>query len=319
MKNDKFAIGIDMGGTNTDIGLVSPTGVCVDRQRISTASYEDIRHFITDLVSTIQTLLERNDICEIAGIGIGAPNANFYTGVIHDAPNLKFKGEIHLKALIEKEMPIRVVLTNDANAAAYGEMVYGGAKNMKDFIMITLGTGVGSGIVVNGHIVYGHDGLAGELGHAIVIPNGRKCSCGRSGCLEEYASARGIKKTCIDLMRERKFDSRLYDLPTHKIGCKAIGDAEEEGDPLATEVLRQTGDVLGLALSNAVAVSSPEAIFLMGGPTKSGDLLTPLRESFEKYLLQSYKGKIKLLRSSLKENEVAILGAAALAVMENGV
>ncbi len=316
MKAVQYAIGIDMGGTNTDIGLVSSTGKCVDRIRISTASYENIDFFILDLVASIKSLLSRHQVQIVRGIGIGAPNANFYTGKILNAPNLKFKGEVPLKNLIEKELPFTVVLTNDANAAAYGEMVYGGAKQMKDFIMITLGTGVGSGIVVNGHILYGHDGLAGELGHTIVVPEGRMCRCGRKGCLEEYASARGIKKTCIELLTEKKFKSRLYDLPLQKIGCKAIGDAEEEGDPLAKEVLRRTAEVLGLALANAVAFSSPEAIFLMGGPTKSGDLLTPLKKYFETFLLNSYKNKIKLLLSSLDANDVAILGAAALTIAE---
>lgn len=312
----KYAIGVDMGGTNTDIGLVDERGVCVDRRRISTASYPKIQLFINDLIASISDLLNCNSVSDIEGIGIGAPNANFFTGEIHNAPNLNFEGDVKLKELIEKEIPTQVVLTNDANAAAYGEMLYGGARQMKDFIMITLGTGVGSGIVINGNVLYGHDGMAGELGHTIVFPNGRKCSCGRKGCLEEYASARGIRQTCQELIQKHDLKSSLYYFSLENLGCKVIGDAAENGDPLALEVLRYTGYVLGLALSNAVAFSSPQAIFLMGGPTKSGDLISPVKKYFEENLLSSYRGKIDILLSALNENDAAILGAAALAVVE---
>lgn len=308
----EFTIGIDMGGTNTDIGLVDKYGKCIDRSHLVTSTYSNIDIFIRDLVHSIYDLLEKHKIKTINGIGIGAPNANFYTGEIYKAPNLKFKEHFNLRKLIKNQIDTKVVITNDANAAAYGEMFYGGAKNMKNFIMITLGTGVGSGIIIDGRVVYGHDGMAGELGHTIVFPDGRQCTCGRKGCLETYASARGIKQTCHELMAKRQIQSELYTLPIEKIGGKVIGDAADRGDALAVETLRRTGYVLGLALANAVAFSSPEAIFLMGGPTKSGDLLSPTKYYFEKHLLTSYQGKVQIVLSQLNENAAAILGAAAL-------
>ncbi|HQA86622.1 MAG TPA: ROK family protein [Bacteroidales bacterium] len=311
-----FTIGIDMGGTNTDIGIVNEHGKCIDRNRLATSTYSNIDIFVSDLVNSIHKLLEKHKIKTINGIGIGAPNANFYTGEICKAPNLKFEENFNLKKLIKNQIDTKVVITNDANAAAYGEMFYGGAKNIKNFIMITLGTGVGSGIVIDGKVVYGHDGMAGELGHTIIFPDGRQCTCGRKGCLETYASARGIKQTCHELLAEHQIESELYSLPVGKIGGKVIGDAADRGDALAVETLRQTGYVLGLALSNAVACTSPEAIFLMGGPTKSGDLLSPTKYYLEKFLLASYQGKVQLLLSQLNENTAAILGAAALLQLE---
>lgn len=312
----EYSIGIDIGGTNTDIGLVNSVGECVASYRIRTGNYSDPEEYVNHLMDSVLLLLETNKIKSMTGIGIGVPNGNFYTGCIDNAVNLNFKGEIPLRNMIQKRIDCKVVVTNDANAAAYGEMVYGGARGMKDFIMITLGTGVGSGIVVNGKMVYGHDGYAGELGHTIIFPGGRMCKCGRQGCLERYTSAGGIKRTYIELMKKEYGD--LFTLEKEDaVSSKQISDAAEAGDPIAKKVFDFTGYILGLSLANAAAITSPKAIFLMGGPVKAGNiLLDPLKKSFEENVLFYYKDKIKILVSHLNENEAAILGAAALTNME---
>lgn len=312
-----YSVGIDIGGTNTDIGIVNEAGQCIDRCNLSTPAYGDNAElYMDDIVKSIHELLKKNNIAEIKGVGIGAPNGNFFNGTIDNAPNLKFKGEVKLRDVLSAKMGVKVVVTNDANAAAYGEKIYGGGKDMKDFIMFTLGTGVGSGIIVDGKLVYGHDGFAGELGHAIVFPNGRLCSCGRRGCLEEYASARGIVQTCREFLAEDKsYKGVLSTIPVDKIDSKAIGEAANQGDPIAIKVFEYTGYVLGLAISNAVTFSSPEAIFLIGGPTKAGDVLfEPMRKSFKENVLSIFekKGDIPILLSKLNTNDVAIVGAAAL-------
>lgn len=305
--SDKYSIGVDIGGTNTDIGLVNGKGVCVASSRLLTSSYADVELYVTRLVEAVGSLLKVNGVDKITGIGVGVPNGNYYTGCIDNAVNLNFKGKVCLRNLIRERIDTEVVITNDANAAAYGEMIYGGAKNMRHFIMITLGTGVGSGIVIDGKLVYGHDGYAGELGHVILFPDGRMCNCGRKGCLEQYTSAGGIKKTYRELWQ------RKYRETPPEADSKFIAEQALAGEPVAQETYRQTGDILGLALANAVAYTSPEALFLMGGPVKAGSLLlVPLQESFERNLLSIYKGKVKILVSSLNENEAAILGAAAL-------
>lgn len=308
-----YAIGIDIGGTNTDIGLVNPRGEVVARKNLPTGPYTDANQYADDLANTIKVLIDEQKV-EVKGIGIGAPNGNFYTGCIENAPNLNMKGNIYLAKMLEERLHLPAVITNDANAAAYGEMIYGGAKGMKHFIMFTLGTGVGSGIIVDGKLLYGHDGFAGELGHTIVFPNGRPCKCGRQGCLEQYTSAGGIRKTCLEMMKQDPYyDGILSKIPAEELDSKAIGDAANEGDPLALRVFEFTGGILGLAMANAVAFSSPEAVFLMGGPVKAGEvLLEPVRKSFNLNVLSNYKDKVKIMVSQLKQNDVAILGAAAL-------
>lgn len=308
-----YAIGIDIGGTNTDIGLVNPQGEVVARKNLPTGQYSDANQYADDLANTIKALIDEQKV-EVKGIGIGAPNGNFYTGCIENAPNLNMKGNIYLAKMMEERLHIPAVITNDANAAAYGEMVYGGAKGMKHFIMFTLGTGVGSGIIIDGKLLYGHDGFAGELGHTIIFPNGRPCKCGRQGCLEQYTSAGGIRKTCLEMMEQDPYyDGILSKIPAEELDSKAIGDAANQGDILALRVFEFTGGILGLAMANAVAFSSPEAIFLMGGPVKAGEvLLEPVRKSFNLNVLSNYKDKVKIMVSQLKQNDVAILGAAAL-------
>lgn len=307
-----FSIGVDIGGTNTDIGLVNGEGKCIAGSRISTSQYGDPGPYVDHLAEAILELMEINGIKEVTGIGIGVPNGNYYTGRIDNAVNLNFKGEVNLRDMIRERINVPVVVTNDANAAAFGELVYGGAKEMKDFIMITLGTGVGSGIVVNGKLVYGHDGYAGELGHVIIYPGGRSCNCGRKGCLEQYTSSGGIKKTFIELMK-KKYGENFVPEDENSISSKYIAALALNGDEIARKTFRITGEILGVALANAVAYTSPEAIFLMGGPVKAGDLLLkPIQKSFEENLLFIYKDKVRIILSHLNENEAAILGAAAL-------
>ena len=305
--SSKFSIGVDIGGTNTDIGLVSSEGKCIASFRLSTSSYADASIYVDRLVEAIRSVMKLHGVSDITGIGVGVPNGNYYTGCIDNAVNLNFKGKVFLRDMIRERINTEVVVTNDANAAAYGEMIYGGAKNMKHFIMITLGTGVGSGIVVDGKLVYGHDGYAGELGHAILYPEGRLCNCGRRGCLEQYTSAIGIKKTYIELMQE-EFGNYMGE-----IDSKIIAESAMAGEQIAKRTYEMTGKALGLALANAVTYTSPEAIFLMGGPVKAGEiLLNPLKASFDANILSIYKGNVEILTSKLSENEAAILGAAAL-------
>jgi glucokinase len=305
--NNTYAIGIDIGGTNTDMGLVRNDGTIIARSNIPTNAYTELEPYIRDMMASIDKMISDAGIAQIEGIGIGAPNGNFYTGCVDNAPNLTIKGVLNFEQEIHKYMDVPVVLSNDANAAAYGEMVYGGAKGLDNFIMFTLGTGVGSGIVIDGKLVHGSTGAAGELGHSILIPGGRKCSCGREGCLETYTSARGIVQT----YRELKGDTST------PIDSKTIGDLANQGDPIALKTWETVADQLGLAMANSVNFSAPQAIFLMGGPTKVGDpLLVPLRKAFNKYMLNIFVGSCDIRMSQLKANEVAILGAAALIKMK---
>lgn len=310
--NNLYSIGIDIGGTNTDIGLINGNGIVLKRSNLKTAQYSDATIYVEDLVKKIISIIEGIDPQNITGVGIGAPAANYYTGSIENASNLNFKGIIPLREMIQKHLPFPVVVTNDANAATYGEMIYGGAKGMKHFIMFTLGTGVGSGIVLDGKLVYGSDGLAGEMGHAILIPEGRQCGCGNKGCLEKYASSSGIVANCFELMSDYP-NSILTKVPFHGMTGKNVSDAAKMSDPLAIATYEKTGYLLGIALANAVTFSSPEAIFLMGGPIQAGDVfLDPIKKSFLKHKLFIYDREIPILLSSLPENDVAILGAAAL-------
>ncbi len=304
-----YSIGIDIGGTNTDMGLVRDDGTITARSNIPTNIYTELAPYIHDIMECIDKLMKDNAVETIEGIGIGAPNGNFYTGCVDNAPNLTIKGVLNFEEEMHKYMNVPVVLSNDANAAAFGEMVYGGAKGMQHFIMFTLGTGVGSGIVVDGKLVHGSTGGAGELGHNILIPNGRQCSCGRQGCLETYTSARGIVQTYCELKGIPVSDA---------VNSKMIGDLANQGDPIALKTWEIVADQLGLAMANSVTFSAPEAIFLMGGPTKVGDpLLKPLQKAFDKYLLNIYEGSCQIRMSELKANEVAILGAAALIKMKS--
>ncbi len=310
-----YVVGIDIGGTNTVFGIVDARGNVIASNSIKTGKHADVNDYIAELKDALGTLIEAHDASDkIAGIGVGAPNANYFTGMIENAPNLPWKGTIPMAHLLHEAFGVPVAITNDANAAAIGEMTYGVARGMKDFIMITLGTGVGSGIVVNGQLVYGHDGFAGELGHVIVKPsNGRMCGCGRTGCLEAYCSATGVARTAREFLEIRTEPSKLRDLPIEEITSKDVYDAAMSGDKLAKEVFQYTGDIMGRAFANFIAFSSPEAIVLFGGLSRSGDLLMkPIKESLDRNILPIFKGKTKLLLSELKESDAAVLGASAL-------
>ncbi|NTW32698.1 MAG: ROK family protein [Bacteroidetes bacterium] len=315
----ELVIGIDIGGTNTDFGIVDKEGNILWNDSIKTNKYNEVEPFITDLTSKIKTGLAKfRENFIVKGIGVGAPNGNFFTGNIEFAPNLKWKGIIPLADLISKELFLPVTLTNDANAAALGEMIYGAAKGMKDFIVITLGTGLGSGIVVNGKLLYGHDGFAGELGHTVVFSEGRLCGCGKNGCLETYASATGIVTTAIEILNNSKEPSLLRNIKftegEEKLSSKDIFQAAEKGDKIALEIFEYTGKILGIKLADAVAFSSPEAIILFGGLANAGKFIfTPTKKYMEYYLLPFFRNKIKLLPSLLNDQNAAILGAAALA------
>ncbi len=310
-----YVVGIDIGGTNTVFGIVDARGNVIASSSIKTGKHPEVKDYIAELKTALDTLLENNDaVDKIAGIGVGAPNGNYYTGSIEMAPNLPWKGSVPLAELLKEAFGVPVAITNDANAAAIGEMTYGVARGMKDFIMITLGTGVGSGIVVNGQLVYGHDGFAGELGHVTVKPNnGRICGCGRTGCLEAYCSATGVARTAREFLEIRTDPSRLRDIPVEDITSKDVYDAAMLGDKIAKEIFEYTGEIMGRAFCNFVCFSSPEAIVLFGGLARSGDLLMkPIKEAMDRYMLNIFKGKTKLLLSELKEGDAAILGASAL-------
>ncbi|MEY4778336.1 MAG: hypothetical protein RIS13_1084 [Bacteroidota bacterium] len=311
-----LAIGIDIGGTGTKFGIVDKDGNLLFSGEMSTKKHKEIEGFIDELHGLLGELIEKaGGIGKIRGIGVGAPNGNFYTGNIEYAPNLPWSGIIPIAKMMSDKFQLPVTLTNDANAAAIGEMMYGAAKGMRDFIMITLGTGVGSGIVANGQVMYGHDGFAGELGHTIVIPDGRMHQgTGKRGSLESYASATGVRLTALEMLENSTEDSLLRTADKETLDSKVVYDAAIKGDKLAMEIFEFTGKILGLALANAVMFSSPEAIILFGGLTKSGDLiLKPTRKHMEENLIQVFQNKVKILVSHLKESDAAILGASALA------
>ena len=310
-----YVVGIDIGGTNTVFGVVDARGTVLYSGSIKTGKYAEIEEYVTALGQGLTQIIDKVGGPEkIKGIGVGAPNGNYFNGCIEFAPNLPWKGKIPLAQLIsEKVGGIPVALTNDANAAAIGEMTYGAARGMKDFIVITLGTGVGSGIVINGQLVYGHDGFAGELGHVIVRRNGRQCGCGRQGCLEAYTSATGVARTAREFMEIRKEDSVLREIDPADITSKDVYDAAMKNDKLALEIFEMTGKMLGEAFADFVAFSSPEAIILFGGLTKAGDLIMdPVKRAMDANMLKVYEGKTKLLVSQLKESDAAVLGASAL-------
>lgn len=310
-----YVIGIDMGGTNTAFGLVDARGNVIASDSIKTGKHSVFADYVDELHEAVKRLIENNDAeGKVNGIGIGAPNGNYYTGMIEGAPNLPWPSPIPLAKTITEKFGIPCLVTNDANAAGVGEMTYGAARGMKDFIMITLGTGVGSGIVINGQMVYGHDGFAGELGHVIMKrSNGRMCGCGRTGCLEAYCSATGVARTAREFLEIRKEDSKLRALEVSSITSKDVYDAAVAGDQLAKEIFEYTGTILGEALADFTAFSAPEAFVIFGGLAKSGDLIMkPVKEAFDKNVLPLWRGKVKILFSEMKEADAAILGASAL-------
>lgn len=312
---EQLAIGIDIGGTGTKFGIVDRVGNLLFSSEMSTRHHNTIESFIEELHQKMLPMIDQaGGIGRFIGIGVGAPNGNYYSGTIEYAPNLPWKGIIPLAKMMRDVFHLPVVLTNDANAAAIGEMMYGAAKDMKDFIMITLGTGVGSGIVANGQLIYGHDGFAGELGHTIIIPDGRyHAGTGKHGSLESYASATGVVLTAQELLARDDQPSLLRVIPIEELDSKKVYEAAIKGDALAKEIFDFTGKILGMALANFVMFSSPEAIILFGGLTKSGDLLLkPVREHMENNLIQIFQNKVKILVSHLKESDAAILGASAL-------
>ena len=311
-----YVMGIDIGGTNTVFGIVDARGHVVASDSIKTRKHANFDDYIKELHAGAERLIKLNEAeGKIQGIGIGAPNANYYTGEIVNPPNLPWGPIIPLAETVSKAFGgIPVSITNDANAAALGEMTYGAARGMKDFIMITLGTGVGSGIVVNGQLVYGHDGNAGELGHVVMKRNnGRICGCGRTGCLEAYCSATGVARTAREFLEIRNEPSLLRNLDIEDITSKDVYDAAMAGDAIAKDVFEYTGKLLGEAIADMIVFSSPQAIILFGGLAKSGDLLLrPLQESLDKNIFPIFKGKTKVIISELKESDAAVLGASAL-------
>lgn len=312
-----YVVGIDIGGTNTVFGIVDARGNVLASNSIKTQRHQELDKYVDELYTELSKLIENNcGIERIKGIGVGAPNANFYTGNIEHAANLPWKGVIPFAKIISERFGVPCALTNDANAAAVGEMTYGAARGMKDFIMITLGTGVGSGVVCNGSLVYGHDGFAGELGHVIVRrENGRPCGCGNSGCLETYTSATGVARTAREFLEKRaNEESLLRKIPMDQITSKDVYDAAVEGDVIAKDIFAFTGQVLGEAFADFIKFSSPEAIVLFGGLAKSGDLLMkPLVEAMNNNLMPIFKNKVKVLFSEMKDADAAVLGASALA------
>lgn len=316
MMEKPYVIGMDMGGTNTVFGVVDSRGNVISKSAIKTGTHTDVNLYIQDLHDEMMKLIDSaGGLDKFKGIGVGAPNGNYYTGNIEFAPNLPWKGVIPFAKLMTEKFGIPAALTNDANAAAVGEMTYGVARGMKNFIMITLGTGVGSGIVVDGKVVYGHDGFAGELGHVNVMRNnGRLCGCGRTGCLEAYASATGVARSAREILETSTKESLLRNIPIDDITSKDVFDAAIQDDEVAKEIFNFTGKILGESFSDFIAFSAPEAIVLFGGLSKAGDLiLNPIKENMEKNVLSIWKSKVKVLLSELKEADAAVLGASALA------
>jgi glucokinase len=311
MADKKVVLGIDIGGTGIKFGLVNKDGKILFSDKVKTKGYPKPDPLPADLKKRIAPVLKEQQL-ELAGVGIGSPNGNYFDGTIDHAPNLPWKGLIPLKDYFKKAFRKPVALTNDAKAAAIGEMYFGAAKGCKNYLFITLGTGLGSGVVVNGQLVYGHDSLAGELGHVIVYRNGRLCGCGRKGCIEQYASATGIVKTYYVLLRNKSIDKFRLSLG-NMLDAEMICDMAMKDDEIAQEAFYRTGWILGFHLANSVCYTRPEKIFLFGGLAQAGDLLfEPVTNSFEEHLMPIYQGKIPILPSGLKESEAAILGAASL-------
>ena len=310
-----FVVGIDVGGQTTKIGVVDARGTVLAQTVIRTDTCDEVAPFIAELAAAVKKVIKDAGVeGNVRGIGVGAPNGNYYTGTIENAPNLRWgRTRVEFAKLLTEAIGLPVALTNDANAAAVGEMTYGAARGMKNFIMITLGTGVGSGIVINGEVVYGHDGFAGELGHTIAVrTNGRACGCGRSGCLEAYCSAMGVARTAREWLELSNEPSLLRNVET--IASKDVYEAAKEGDKLALKVFEFTGKLLGRSFADFIAFSAPEAIVLFGGLARAKEfLLPPMEQSMNEHVLGLWKDKVKIVFSQLKESDAAILGASALA------
>ena len=313
--NSQLVVGIDVGGQTTKIGVVDIQGTVLAQTVIRTDTYSEVTPYIAELAGAVNKIIkEAGAEGKIRGIGVGAPNGNYYTGTIENAPNLRWgRTRVEFAKLLTEAIGLPVALTNDANAAAVGEMTYGAARGMKNFIMITLGTGVGSGIVINGEVVYGHDGCAGELGHTIAVrTHGRACGCGRSGCLEAYCSAMGVARTAREWLELSDEPSLLRGLDT--IASKDVYEAAKEGDKLALKIFEFTGKILGRSLADFIAFSAPQAIVLFGGLARSKEfLLEPMETAMNENVLNLWKNKVNIVFSELKESDAAILGASALA------
>lgn len=314
--NKPYVIGLDLGGTNSVFGIVDEKGTLVASASIKTQAYADVNDYVNAGCEAMKPIIAQvGGIENIQGMGIGAPNANYYTGTIEDAVNLPWRGRVPLAKMFADKLGVPVAMTNDANAAAMGEMVYGVAQGMKNFIMLTLGTGVGSGIVINGQVVYGCDGFAGELGHVIMdrSPKARLCGCGRKGCLEAYCSATGVARTARQMLEESQEPSLLRDIKLEDITSYDVAVAAGKGDKIANEVFQFTGKMLGQACADFIAFSSPEAIIFFGGLTKAGDLIMkPIEESCNESVCRVFKGHTKFLVSGLDGAGAAVLGASAL-------
>lgn len=313
MAVQKVTLGIDIGGTNTVYGIVDQKGNIILKENIPTNAMDPAADLFERLFDKLKSQLEKfKDKYELIGIGIGAPNANYYRGTVENPPNLNW-GMVNVVKLVKSHIELPTAITNDANAAALGELKFGVAKGMKNFIQITLGTGLGSGIVVNGDLLYGADGFAGEMGHTTIVYEGRKCGCGKRGCLETYASAPGIKRTVYELLADSNEKSILRDVSYNELTSKNIYEAAVTGDKIALQAFKQTGKLLGQAMADAVAYLAPEAFVLFGGLAQAGEiLLDPVRKHLENNLLSIWKGKIKILTSGLPEGDAAVLGASAL-------
>ncbi|MFR9603328.1 MAG: ROK family protein [Rikenellaceae bacterium] len=324
----KLSFGVDVGGINTAFGLVDESGEIYGESVLSTRSYPsfgDYPSYVRDLASAMSRSLDSIDFeCEVVGIGIGAPNANYYQGTIEQPANLwkhtdpsgdESERMFHLCRDLGSYFPdvTNIVLTNDANAATIGEMMFGNARGVRDFVMVTLGTGLGSGFVANGELIYGHDGFAGEMGHMTVVPGGRECGCGKRGCLECYVSATGIKRTAFEMMATYRSDSVLRGVPYAEFDSALISRAANDGDPLALEIFRYTGEMLGMAIANIATITSPKVVVIFGGLAKAGELIFgPTRQYMEANMFPAYRGKIELLPSGIQNKNIAILGAASL-------
>ncbi|MCU0411563.1 MAG: ROK family protein [Bacteroidetes bacterium] len=313
MARKKVTLGVEIGGTLTVLGFVDKYGTCLGVSSIATNPHQQSSTFFRRLYEESQQLLHSiPETLEIVGVGIGAPNANYYRGTIEQPPNLSWL-YVDVVAEMRQYLDVPVAVTNDANAAAIGEKLFGAAQGMRDFIVIMLDTGLGSGIVANGELVYGADGFAGEIGHTIVDPDGRECGCGRKGCLETYASAKGICRTVQELIATTTDESELRLVSFERLNAAMVRDAALRGDRLALEAFERTGRILGMKLADSVAHLSPEAIILFGSLAEAGDLIfQPTRRSMEEHLLGIFKGKVKLLPSGLREENSAVLGAGAL-------
>lgn len=313
-----YVIGLDLGGTNSVFGIVDARGEIKATTAIKTGAYEKVEDYVQACVDALQPVIDQvGGIEKIKAMGVGAPNGNYYTGTIEFAPNLPWahSGIVPLASMFSEKLGIPVAMTNDANAAAMGEMTYGAARGMKNFIEITLGTGVGSGIVINGQVVYGCDGFAGELGHVTMVrgENGRPCGCGRKGCLEAYCSATGVARTAREVLQKTNRPSLLRELEPEKITSLDVSIAAGKGDQLAIDIYNFTGEMLGEACADFAAFSSPEAFIFFGGMAKAGDLLmVPIKKSYDEHVLKIFKGKAKFLVSSLDGSSAAVLGASAV-------